>query len=321
MKERDEELKESRPEMLIKSEIPGDRCSYLDWKASRSSRMHYNLNEAGDDIDASNVSMQSVTNALSTLPPEIASTTIRGRTRSSTSPPSPQHTSLVQDLDEAVDSKRKATRLSSSLQQMPSQADSNNVIRNTSFSFVPSSCEKSHSRPRESWEMISDSYSTDPESENDNEEVDCSHSKACRSQIEAGDGKADRTRSRREATTASTWEILRSEKQAAQQRHKEDKHRFRRQLSDLRLVTMSDDDIWPSRQTQITRALALEEENLPTWPYKLNPLRRLGKRQKFTAKVAIAVLIVGSAVGVGVGISGIAGGGAVQVPIKPKPIA
>ena len=321
MKEHDEEMKGSHPEMLTKSEAPGDRCTYLDWKASRSSRMHYNLNQASDHIDASNGSMQGVTNALSTVPPEMASIAIRGRTRSSTSPPSPQHISLVQDLDGAADWKRKATRLSSSLQQMPSQVDSNNVIRSTSFSFVPSSCEKSHSRPRESWEMISDSYSTDPESENDNEEVESSHLKACRSQIEADNGKTDRTRSRREATTASTGEILKSEKQAAQQQHKEDKHRFRRQLSGLRLVTISDDDIWPSRQTQMTRAQALEEENLPTWPYKLNPLRRLGKRQKFTAKVAIAILIVGSAVGVGVGISGIAGGGAVQVPIKPKPIA
>ena len=82
----------------------------------------------------------------------------------------------------------------------------------------------------------------------------------------------------------------------------------------------NDSAIWPSRATQLSRARAHEKASQPAWrlwAHRLNPLRRLGRRQRFVAKATIAVLVVGSAVGVGVGVSGVAGGGAVEVVMMP----
>ena len=191
---------------------------------------------------------------------------------------------------------------------------------NASFSFPITSSQEMPLRPRESWEMISDSYSIGTQSEDDCE-ITGSCEEARKTDAQVKNEKSCKASSLLRSTTVGTGAFVRNEKEDVErQEHKEDKYPLRKQLSGLPLVTKSDDDIWPSRQTQITRAQAVQESNLPTWPYKLNPLRKLGRRQRFAAKVAIAILIVGSAVGIGVGVSGVAGGNAVQVAIKPKPI-
>jgi hypothetical protein len=61
--------------------------------------------------------------------------------------------------------------------------------------------------------------------------------------------------------------------------------------------------MWPSRVA--LKAKAKEEKAKRSW----NPLVRLNKRQKLLAQIAIALLIVGAAVGIGVGVSRAVGGG------------
>lgn len=176
-------------------------------------------------------------------------------------------------------------------------------------------------RPRDSWEVISDSYSISSPSEDDCEMVEsCEEARELEAQIE--NKKPFKASSLSRNATPNTGAFTHGEKEdVEQQQNKGGKPPLRKQLSGLPLVTVSDDDIWPSRQAQITRAQAVQQSNLPIWPYKLNPLRKLGKKQRFAAKITIAILIVGSAVGIGVGVSGVAGGDAVQVAIKPKAIA
>lgn len=169
--------------------------------------------------------------------------------------------------------------------------------------------------------MISDSYSISSQSEDDCEMVE-SCGEACELEAEIENEKPLGASPLFRNATLSTGAFTHGEKEDVeqQQQHKGGKAPLRKQLSGLPLVTVSDDDIWPSRQAQITRAQAVQESSLPAWPYRLNPLRKLGKKQRFAAKVAIAILILGSAVGIGVGVSGVAGGDAVQVAIKPKAI-
>jgi hypothetical protein len=61
--------------------------------------------------------------------------------------------------------------------------------------------------------------------------------------------------------------------------------------------------MWPSRVT--LQAKAKQEKAKRSW----NPLLRLNKRQKLIAQIVIALLIVGAAVGIGVGVSRAVGGG------------
>ncbi|KAF2433438.1 hypothetical protein EJ08DRAFT_572647, partial [Tothia fuscella] len=61
--------------------------------------------------------------------------------------------------------------------------------------------------------------------------------------------------------------------------------------------------MWPSHTT--LKAKALQEKKKKSW----NPLIRLNKRQKLTAQILIALLIIGAAVGIGVGVSRAVGGG------------
>jgi hypothetical protein len=61
--------------------------------------------------------------------------------------------------------------------------------------------------------------------------------------------------------------------------------------------------MWPSRDA--LKAKALEEKKKKSW----NPLCRLNKRQKLAAQILIALVIIGAAVGIGVGVSRAVGGG------------
>ena len=170
---------------------------------------------------------------------------------------------------------------------------------------------------------MSDSYSTDSQSEDEYEALESFGNRDRRPCKDLHNEKTALPLSHDKLALSHNGDIVRDEKKVADQQHQRKKTKIplRKQLSGLPLVTVSDEDIWPSRETQMTRAQAVEEATLPTWRYKLNPLRQLGRGQKFAVKVAIAIFIVGSAVGIGVGVSGIAGGGAVQVVLKPKAIA
>ena len=272
-------------------------------------------NVTSDNTNFSSVKNCGARRASSSLPLDTATVTVPGQSKPSASSSPPVSVAHFKQSNEIE-------RQSSDLQPKPfALASSNDIGRNASISLSASSCKETPSRPRESWEMMSDSYSVYSESENNYEETGPSSLKARESHTKADNERYDRIQPHREAANADTGDIFQNEKQDIEGQYKEDKYRLRRQLSGLPLVTVSDENIWPCRQTQMTRAQALEEANLPRWPYKLNPLRKLGKRPKFAAKIAIAIFIIGSAVGIGVGVSGVAGGGAVQVAIKPNAIA
>lgn len=72
--------------------------------------------------------------------------------------------------------------------------------------------------------------------------------------------------------------------------------------------------MWPSRAA--LKAQKREEKHKKSW----NPLHRLGKRQKLTAQIVIALLVIGAAVGIGVGVSRAVGGGVWSGNGQSKPI-
>jgi len=72
--------------------------------------------------------------------------------------------------------------------------------------------------------------------------------------------------------------------------------------------------MWPSRAT--LKAKKRQEKNAKSW----NPLCRLGKKQKLAAQIVIALVIVGAAVGIGVGVSRAVGGGVWTAQGQSKPI-
>ena len=223
----------------------------------------------------------------------------------------------VEQPDGRADPRKEATRQSKPLSLAGEVQDK----ANTQFSFPATPPKETPLRPRESWEMISDSYSISSQSEDDCEMIE-SCEEARKSEAQSENEKSYRASSPFKTSTAGASAFIQDDKEDVErQQYKEGKPPLRKQLSGLPLVTTSDDDIWPSRQAQIMRAQAVQESSMPTWPYKLNPLRKLGRKQRFSAKVIIAILIVGSAVGIGVGVSGVAGGSAAQVAIKPKAIA
>jgi len=69
------------------------------------------------------------------------------------------------------------------------------------------------------------------------------------------------------------------------------------------LAQTKDCSMWPSRQA--LKQKAREEKKAKSW----NPLCRLGKRQKLAAQIVIAFVVIGAAVGIGVGVSRAVGGG------------
>jgi hypothetical protein len=78
--------------------------------------------------------------------------------------------------------------------------------------------------------------------------------------------------------------------------------------------TTKDCTMWPSRATLKQRAI--QEKTAKSW----NPLCRLTKKQKFAAHIVIALVIIGAAVGIGVGVSRAVGGGVWSGQGQSKPI-
>jgi hypothetical protein len=82
--------------------------------------------------------------------------------------------------------------------------------------------------------------------------------------------------------------------------------------SDNRDVAM-----WPSLQSQKEKAkMAKKQKCAKSW----NPMHRLGRRQKLVVAAVIALLIIGAAVGIGVGVSKAVGGGVKSATGENKPI-
>ena len=61
--------------------------------------------------------------------------------------------------------------------------------------------------------------------------------------------------------------------------------------------------VWPSKQQMDKKFRMMEKRN------GCSPLRRLNKKQQIWAKILIALVVVGAAVGIGIGISRAVGGG------------
>lgn len=81
----------------------------------------------------------------------------------------------------------------------------------------------------------------------------------------------------------------------------------------------------PSRKSRTVKAggkNALKKKGNPLMcdRNRLNPMRKLNKRQKLWAKIFIALLIVGAAVGLGIGISKAVGGGVWKSVNEQAPI-
>ncbi|KIW01787.1 uncharacterized protein PV09_06959 [Verruconis gallopava] len=75
-----------------------------------------------------------------------------------------------------------------------------------------------------------------------------------------------------------------------------------------------EDSMWPSLKTQKARAKQQKREK------SCNPMARMGRKQKLIATLVIALLVVGAAVGIGVGVSKAVGGGVTQVGGGTRPI-
>jgi predicted lipoprotein with Yx(FWY)xxD motif len=75
--------------------------------------------------------------------------------------------------------------------------------------------------------------------------------------------------------------------------------------------------MWPSLQSQKEKAkMAKKQKCAKSW----NPMHRLGRRQKLVVAAVIALLIIGAAVGIGVGVSKAVGGGVKSATGETKPI-
>lgn len=72
--------------------------------------------------------------------------------------------------------------------------------------------------------------------------------------------------------------------------------------------------MWPSLKSQ--KAQAKKDRCAKSW----NPMAKMGRRQKMIVTAVIALLIIGAAVGIGVGVSKAVGGGVKQSNGDTRPI-
>ncbi|KAI9880272.1 MAG: hypothetical protein M1830_004391 [Pleopsidium flavum] len=104
-------------------------------------------------------------------------------------------------------------------------------------------------------------------------------------------------------TTRTSFEQLKNESKTHIQVYEMDLEAAHSRKSLAQSREPKECSVWPGRNTLKKQSLLACKGN------RWNPMRKLNKRQKLWAKILIALVIVGAAVGIGVGISKAVGGG------------